>query len=188
MTYLAIIFSVVFINNILLSNLIGLPIFNKETKLKDLVVEGLKTVVVGIITIAIIYPIYRFLLVPEAMEYLVLLFVVIFGALVSILLNKLMVQYKLKEESKDYSLLSTASVVVIVAGLLITNTSDITFLASIATVLGLTLGHLLITVLMFVIQPKINLPGVPKAFKGLPLMLITIGLIAMVFMGLNGIL
>ena len=34
MTYLAIIFSVVFINNILLSNLMGFPLLSKETKMR----------------------------------------------------------------------------------------------------------------------------------------------------------
>ena len=62
MTYLAIIFSVVFINNILLTNLMGLPIFGKETKLKDLVIEGLKTLVVALVTTLIVYPINKFII------------------------------------------------------------------------------------------------------------------------------
>lgn len=192
MTYLAIIFSVVFINNILLSNLMGFPLLSKETKMRDLVVEGLKTLVVGLITIMVIFPIYKFLLLPDGIEYFALLFVVIIAALVTILVNKAMIQLKLTEEKVgNFSLLTTANVVIIVAGLLVTNqiagAESLGFFGAVVTVLGLTLGHLLVVLMIYVTAPKISLPGVPKAFKGIPLMLITIGLFAMVFMGLNGI-
>lgn len=187
MTYLAIIFSVVFINNILLTNLMGLPIFGKETKLKDLVIEGLKTLVVALVTTLIVYPINRYLLVPEEIAYFALLFVVIFAALLTNLVDRLMNKIGLSDKPvKNFSLITTSNVVIIVVGLLVTQNAS--YLGSLAQTIGLVLGHLLVTVLLFVTVPKIDLPGVPKAFKGIPLLLITIGLIAMVFMGLNGIL
>ena len=66
--------------------------------------------------------------------------------------------------------------------------SQVNYLGAMAQTFGFGLGYLLVTVLIFTIKPRLELPGVPKAFKGIPLMLVVLGIIGMILLGLGGIL
>lgn len=185
MTVLAIIFSSIFLSNILLSNLVGLPIIGKESNLKKILVVGVKTLIVAILTALVIYPINVYLLKPENWGFLMPLMTVIVAANLSMVVNMIANKLKVEETKAEFDLITPANAVVIVAVLLMT--SNLNFVNSIASVLGISIGYIMITVLVYTLKPKLDLPGIPKAFKGVPILLITLGLIAMIFAGLAGI-
>lgn len=188
MTYLAIIFSSIFLSNVLLTNFVGLPTFvEKDSSIKKPLVLALRSLVVALISSLLLYPIYTILLKPENFEFLYIIIALLVVAVVDMLVNKLSKFLKIEtEESKMFDVLVPSNAFIIVLALLVI--SNATFLNMIMHVLGLGLGYLVILIMIHTIKTKVDLPGGPKAFKGLPLILITLGLIAMIFMGLAGIL
>ncbi|MBP5693865.1 MAG: electron transport complex subunit RsxA, partial [Bacilli bacterium] len=62
-----------------------------------------------------------------------------------------------------------------------------TFLQSIANGLGTSIGFLLIIVVFSAIRVRLETANTPKAFKGLPIALITAAIMALAFMGLQGL-
>ena len=76
---------------------------------------------------------------------------------------------------------------VIIIFVVLLGASQATFFQSVFYALGSGLGYTLLMLMMVTIKPRLELPGLPKAFKGFPIMLITLGLIALTFMGLAGL-
>lgn len=184
MSYLAIIFTSVFLSNIVLSSLVGMPIFGKSTKLKNVVLLSLKTIIVSVITTIILFPINKYLI--EDFVFLLPLTAVLLAAVSNLFVNVILNKVKLDGEvTSKFDLLSQFNAVIF--GIAIITMANAQYLDAIITALGLGLGFLLINVLAFTIKPRLDLPGIPKAFKGLPILLITLGLIGMVFLGLAGI-
>lgn len=187
MMYLGIIFGAVFLSNILLNSLIGFPLYSKDTKLKDVVYIGLRIIIISLISALIVYPIHLYLLKPEEWTFLTpfisILIVFNIEMLINYMSKKLNISFLTNKESKPIVVVS--SLVFIITLIMMTQAN---YLGAMAETLGLGLGYLLVTVLIFTIKPRLELPGVPKAFKGLPLMLITLGIIGMIFIGLAGIL
>ena len=58
---------------------------------------------------------------------------------------------------------------------------------SLANGIGTSIGFLAIIVVFSCIRVRLESNNVPKAFKGLPISLITAALMAMAFMGLQGL-
>ena len=63
----------------------------------------------------------------------------------------------------------------------------LTFLNSLANGLGTSVGFLLIIVVFSCIRVRLETSNVPKAFKGLPIALIVAAIMAIAFMGLQGL-
>lgn len=184
MTYLAIIFTSVFLTNIVLSSLVGFPILTKETKMKDIITSGLKTLAIALITVLIVHPVNKYLI--EEFVFLQPLLVVLVAANAHLLVNHLAIKLKVQEESTKFDLIAPINAIVVVASLLVLTQG--TYLDAIFQTIGLILGYILITLMLYTIKPRLELPGVPKAFKGLPLLLITLGIIGMIFAtGLSGL-
>jgi len=83
-------------------------------------------------------------------------------------------------------LITTNCAVLGIAILNINNGYD--FLGSILYALGSGLGFLLVIVLFSAIREKLELLDIPKAFKGLPIALITAAFMSLAFIGFGGIL
>ena len=186
MEYLAIIFGAVFLTNILLNSLIGFPFLDKKTQLKDVVYTGLKVTVVALLSAVIIYPIHTYLLKPENW-----IFLTPFIAILIVLNIQLLVDYLGRKLNINFLVTTNNKSLVVINALVftigITMVSQTNYLGAMVQTLGFGLGYLLVTVLIFTIKPRLELPGVPKAFKGIPLMLIVLGILGMIFLGLGGI-
>lgn len=187
MTYLGVLFSSIFLTNIMFYYLDGMVAVDRNTQEKTLVKNGISQIVIGIIVTLIVYPINKYLLTDIGWTYLAPLLLVLVAIGVSLLVN--VVLEKIKEGSGlgkvNYQFLFLQSVVISAALIVIGNQS---FMGSLFQMLGFTVGHFLISFLIFTMRPRLDLPGIPKAFKGVPIVLITVGLIAMIFVGLAGIL
>lgn|SRR5690554_6773899 len=188
MAYLGAFFGSVFLSNIMLYSLDGLPaISDDKFKLKEIVIGGVSKLVIGLLSILIIYPINHYLLQPVEYGFLLPILVVLVSLNLTFLVNRIIEKTEKFEptQTTNYQFIFLNSIV-ITASLLVANNAN--FGIAIAQVLGFLAGHFMLVFVIYTMKARLTTPGVPKAFKGLPLMVITLGLIAMIFLGLAGIL
>lgn len=187
MDILALVFGGLFLSNVLIMNLVGLPIYDeKQVSLKPALKIGLLTTGVATVSAAIIYPINKYLIVAESMDYLLPLYAVLIIALVTLALNHATRALN-KETSETKVFMPMISFNVIIFFITFLSASETSFITSIFYAIGAGLGYTLLTIMIVAMQPRLNLPGIPKAFKGLPITIITLGLIGLTFMGLAGL-
>ena len=198
MEYFAIIISAIFVNNILLAQFLGIcPFLGVSNKIST--ATGMSGAVCFVITLAtlVTYLINQYLLVPFGLEFLqTIAFILVIAALVQ------MVEIVLKKISPSLyqalgiflPLITTNCAVLGVAINVVTK--EFTFGLP-SHMLGLgeavlyafatSLGYGLAMVLFAGLREHLALSDVPKAFRGVPIALITVGILAMAFMGFSGI-
>ena len=197
MTYFLIIISAIFVNNIVLAQFLGIcPFLGVSNKLST--ATGMSLAVCFVITLAtlVTYLINQYLLVPFELTFLqTIAFILVIAALVQ------MVEIVLKKVSPSLyqalgiflPLITTNCAVLGVAIDVVTK--QFTFGAE-PHMLGLgeamvyafatSLGYGLAMVLFAGLREHLALNNVPKAFKGVPIALVTVGILAMAFMGFSG--
>ena len=198
MEYLLIIISAIFVNNILLSQFLGIcPFLGVSNRLSTAV--GMSGAVCFVITLATVvtYLLNQYLLVPFGLTFLqTISFILVIAALVQ------MVEIILKKISPSLyqalgiflPLITTNCAVLGVAITVVTkeftfggapamlNLGQATVYAA-ATALGYGLAMRLFAGL----REPLSMNGVPKPFRGPPIALITAGIMAMAFLGFSGI-
>lgn len=198
MEYLLIIISAIFVNNILLSQFLGIcPFLGVSNKLSTAV--GMSGAVCFVITLATVvtYLLNQYLLVPFGLTFLqTISFILVIAALVQ------MVEIILKKISPSLyqalgiflPLITTNCAVLGVAITVVTK--EFTFGGAPAMLtLGqatvyaaaTALGYGLAMCLFAGLREHLSMNDVPKPFKGLPIALITAGIMAMAFLGFSGI-
>ena len=198
MEYILIIISAIFVNNVLLSQFLGIcPFLGVSNKLST--ATGMSGAVCFVITLATVvtYLLNKYLLLPFGLEFLqTISFILVIAALVQ------MVEIVLKKISPSLHqalgiflpLITTNCAVLGVAITVVTK--EFTFggeahLLNLgeATVYALatSLGYGLAMCLFAGIREHLALNNVPKAFKGLPIALISVSIMAMAFLGFSGI-
>lgn len=187
---LIVLISAALVNNVVLSQFLGLCPFVGVSK-KTNTAAGMGAAVIFVITIAsaVTSLIYNYVLVPADLSYLqTIVFILVIACLVQF------VELVLKKYSRSlYSalgvylpLITTNCAVLGVA--LINVSNDYDLFTSIINGLGTAVGFTIAIIIMAGIREKIEFNEVPKAFQGSPIVLITAGLMAMAFMGFAGLL
>lgn len=198
MEILLIIVSAIFVNNIVLSQFLGIcPFLGVSNKLST--ATGMSAAVCFVITLAtlVTYLLNKYLLVPHSLEFLqTIAFILVIAALVQ------MVEIVLKKTTPSlyqalgiYLPLITTNCTVLGVAITVV-TKEFTFGLP-AHMLGLgeallyafatSLGYGLAMVLFAGLREHLALNNVPKPFRGLPIALVTVGILAMAFMGFSGI-
>ena len=199
MEILLIIVSAIFVNNIVLAQFLGIcPFLGVSNKLST--ASGMSLAVCFVITLAtaVTYLLNKYLLVPFNISFLqTIAFILVIAALVQ------MVESVLKKTSPSLyqalgiylPLITTNCTVLGVAITVVTKDFDFGFGA--ARMLGYgeavlyafatSLGYGLAMVLFAGLREHLALNDVPKSFRGLPIALITVGILALAFMGFSGI-
>jgi len=197
MEYFLIIISAIFVNNIVLAQFLGIcPFLGVSSKLST--ATGMSGAVCFVITLAtlVTYLLNKYLLVPFGLEFLqTIAFILVIAALVQ------MVEIVLKKISPSLyaalgiflPLITTNCAVLGVA--LNVVTKQFTF-GEAAHMLNLgeamvyafatSLGYGLAMVIFAGLREHLAMNDVPKAFKGVPIALVTVGILAMAFMGFSG--
>ena len=185
-SFLLAIVSYTVIDNVILSRYFGICSFvGVGNKVNSAVGMGAAVTFVTMMAALVCWPIFNFILVPAGMEYMeTIVFILVIASLVQ------MVGYFIKKTSPSlyktlgiYLPLITTNCAVL--GVVETNmTYD--FGRSIANALGTSLGFVLVIFLFACIRVKLEGNDLPKAFKGVPIALIVAGIMAIVFMGLGG--
>ncbi len=189
MEYIIIIVSTIFVNNILLSQFLGVcPFLGVSSKVETSI--GMSGAVMFVITLAtvITYLLFHYLLAPLHIEFMqTIVFILVIATLVQ------MVEIVLKKISPAlYSalgiflpLITTNCAVLGVA--LLTIQKGYTLGAGVVYAVGISLGFGLAMIIFAGIREELALSNVPKAMKGVPIALITAGILAMAFMGFSGV-
>lgn len=177
------------VNNVVLSQFLGLcPFLGVSKKTKTAASMGAAVIFVIMIASAVTYAIHYLILVPLGMEYMqTIVFILVIAALVQ------MIEMMLKKVSPAiYSalgvylpLITTNCAVLGVAINNITNGSS--FAESMMNSLGTSGGFLIAIVIMAGIRERLEGNDIPKPFQGMPIVLITAGLMAIAFCGFSGI-
>ncbi|MBR1418006.1 MAG: RnfABCDGE type electron transport complex subunit A [Synergistaceae bacterium] len=190
MNLLLLFISSIFVHNILLSRFLGCcPFMGVSSKSET--ARGMGAAVVFVIVLASLmtWLTYNFLLVPLGLEYLYTLsFILVIAALVQFVelaLKKL--NPTLYKSLGIFLPLITTNCAVL--GVAVLNMNEgYTLAQSLINALGSSLGFLLAISLMAGIRERIETnAGIPESLKGLPMALITAGLMSIAFMGFNGI-
>ena len=199
MEYFLIIISAIFVNNILLAQFLGVcPFLGVSNKLST--ATGMSGAVCFVITLATVvtYLLNQYLLVPLGLTFLqTISFILVIAALVQ------MVEIILKKISPSLyqalgiflPLITTNCAVLGVA--ITVMTKDFAFGGAAPHMLNLgqatvyafatSLGYGLAMCLFAGLREHLAGCDVPKAFKGLPIALITVGIMALAFLGFSGI-
>ena len=199
MEYFLIIVSAIFVNNILLAQFLGIcPFLGVSNKLST--ATGMSGAVCFVITLATVvtYLLNHYLLVPFGLEFLqTISFILVIAALVQ------MVEIVLKKISPSLyqalgiflPLITTNCAVLGVAITVVTK--EFAFGGAAPHMLNLgqavvyaiatSLGYGLAMCLFAGLREHLAGNDVPKAFRGLPIALITVGIMAMAFLGFSGI-
>ena len=177
------------VNNVVLSQFLGLcPFLGVSKKTKTAASMGAAVIFVIMIASAVTYAIHYGVLVTLHMEYMqTIVFILVIAALVQLvemLLKK--VSPPLYQALGVYLPLITTNCAVL--GVAITNIQDgSTFGESMVNSLGTSIGFLIAIVIMAGIRERLEGNDIPKAFQGMPIVLITSGLMAIAFCGFAGI-
>ena len=177
------------VNNVVLSQFLGLcPFLGVSKKVET--AAGMGAAVLFVITIAsaVTNLIYTFLLVPTDLTYLnTIVFILVIAALVQFVEMVLKKSMPALYESLGVFLpLITTNCAVL--GTALTNVqNDYSFIASVVNGIGISLGFLIAIVILAGIREKMEYNNIPESFKGMPITLLTAGLMAIAFFGFSGL-
>lgn len=177
------------VNNVVLSQFLGLCPFLGVSKRVE-TAAGMGGAVIFVITISSFFTsiIYKFILTPLDLVYLnTIVFILVIAALVQF------VEMFLKKASPSLynslgvylPLITTNCAVLGVAIINVQKEYDI--LTSVVNGVGTAIGFTIAIVIMAGIRERIEYNDVPKSFKGMPIVLLTAGLMAIAFFGFSGL-
>lgn len=187
---LVILISSSLVSNVVLSQFLGLCPFLGVSK-KTETATGMGTAVIFVITISSVITgcIYKFLLVPFDLDYLqAIVFILVIAALVQFVemfLKRYMVG--LYKALGVYLPLITTNCAVL--GVALTNVQkEYGILQGTVNGFATASGFTISIVILSGLREKMEQNDVPEAFKGMPIVLITAGLMAIAFCGFSGLL
>lgn len=188
-----ILISTIFINNYVLSQILGLcPFLGVSRKLDSALGMGLAVVFVMVMASFFTFLIYKYILVPYDIAYLrTIAFILVIAGLVQfvemVIENVSPVLY---HSLGIFLPLITTNCAVL--GVAVLNTEagfldgNLGLLKAVVQGLGAGLGFTLALLLMAGIRERLEIADIPENLKGLPITFIVAGLMAMAFLGFSG--
>lgn len=189
MEYILIFISAIFVNNIILSQFLGICPFLGVSKKIDTAL-GMGMAVAFVLTLATIvtYLIQYGLLVPLGLQYLqTLAFILVIAALVQmveIILRK--VSPALYQALGIFLPLITTNCAVLGVAILVIQ-KDYTLAESIAYAFSTALGFALALTIFAGMREHMALVQIPKGMRGMAIVLVAAGLLSLAFMGFGGV-
>lgn len=187
--YLIVFVTAIFVNNVVLSQILGIcPFLGVSKKINTALGMSAAVAFVLVLATLVTYLLQYFVLNPFGLEYLqTIAFILVIAALVQ------MVEIILKKVSPALyqalgvflPLITTNCAVLGVAILVIQK--DFNLIMGIWYALSTALGFGLALVVFAGIREQLSLTSVPKGMQGMSIALITAGLLAMAFMGFSGV-
>ena len=189
MEYILIFITAIFVNNVVLSQFLGIcPFLGVSKKVETATGMGAAVAFVLVIATIVTYLIQYYVLNPFGLQYLqTIAFILVIAALVQ------MVEIVLKKVSPSLyqalgvflPLITTNCCILGVAILVIQNDFDL--LTGVIYAFATAIGFALAMVLFAGIREQLSLVNIPKGMDGMAIALVTAGLLAMAFMGFSGV-
>jgi len=189
MTYILIFISAVFVNNIVLSQFLGICPFLGVSKKIDTAI-GMTGAVTFVMTIATIvtYLVQTYVLAPFGVDFMqTIVFILIIASLVQlveIILKK--VSPPLYQALGVFLPLITTNCAILGVAILVIQ-KDMNLMESVVYAISSAIGFGLALIIFAGLREQMDLLNIPKGMKGTPIALIVAGLLAMAFMGFSGI-
>ena len=188
-TYFAIIIGAIFVNNVVLSQFLGIcPFLGVSSKVETSLGMGAAVTFVMALSAVVTWLLQTYILVPFEIEYMqTIVFILVIAALVQ------MVEIVLKKVSPSLyqalgiflPLITTNCAVLGVAILMIQK--EFSLLQGVVYNISTALGFGLALVIFAGLRERIEFEEAPKSFQGVPIALITASILAMAFMGFSGL-
>ena len=189
MEYILIFITAIFVNNVVLSQFLGIcPFLGVSKKVETSTGMGAAVAFVLVIATIVTYLIQKFVLDAFGLKYLqTIAFILVIAALVQ------MVEIVLKKVSPALyqalgvflPLITTNCCILGVAILVIQNDFDL--LTGVIYAFATAIGFALAMILFAGIREQLSLVNIPKGMDGMAIALVTAGLLAMAFMGFSGV-
>lgn len=189
LSYFAIIIGAIFVNNVVLAQFLGIcPFLGVSSKVDTSLGMGAAVTFVMALSSIVAWAIQTYVLVPLHIEYMqTIVFILVIAALVQ------MVEIILKKVSPSLyqalgiflPLITTNCAVLGVAILMIQK--EFNLMQSVVYSVATAIGFAIALVIYAGIRERLELDGVPAAFKGIPIALIAAAILAMAFMGFSGL-
>lgn len=187
--FLMILFSVILVDNLVLSKFLGICSFLGLTRnLKNAFGMSVAVTFVMLVATIVTYPIYYLALIPLGLQYLDnLVFILAIASTVQVIeaiLKKVMPS--LYQAMGIYLPLITTNCAIL--GVMFINIQEnYSFFESIASSLGAGLGYMLAMILFTGVRMRLEDAEPPKCLEGLPLTLISASLVSVAFFGFKGL-
>ncbi len=189
MSYLMIFITAIFVNNIILSQFLGIcPFLGVSKRISTALGMGFAVMFVMTLATTVTYLIYYTFLQPYDLKFMTTVtFILVIASLVQ------MVELVIKKTSPALyqslgiflPLITTNCAVLGIA--LLTIQKNYTLIAGICYTLASAIGFTLAIVIFAGIRERLDRTDIPQALKGTPIVLISAALLSMAFMGFAGI-
>ena len=189
MEYILIFISAIFVNNIVLSQFLGIcPFLGVSKKIQTSLGMGMAVAFVLTVATVVTFLLQKCVLDPLGLQYLqTIAFILVIASLVQ------MVEIILKKVSPALyqslgiflPLITTTCAVLGVAILVIQK--DFTLIESIVYAFSTAIGFALALVLFAGIREQLAYVNIPKGMRGMPIVLVAAGLLSLAFMGFSGV-
>ena len=179
----------IFVNNVVLSQFLGIcPFLGVSKNLKSSLGMGGAVLFVMLLATLVTYLLYHGILAPLNLQYLqTIAYILVIAGLVQmveIVLKK--IAPTLYQTLGVFLPLITTNCAVLGVALFVIQ-KDMNLVQSILYTTGIAIGFTLAMVIFAGLREHIDLMGVPKGMKGIPIALVTAGILAMAFMGFGGL-
>jgi electron transport complex protein RnfA len=190
MEYVIILIGAVFVNNIVLSQFLGIcPFLGVSNKVSTSV--GMSGAVLFVMTIAttVTYLLHEYLLVPMGLDYLrTITFILVIAALVQmveIILKK--VSPPLYQALGVFLPLITTNCAVLGVAILALGLEDGNLIKAVFFAISSSAGFALALIVFASIREYLELADIPEGMKGVPINLLVAGLLSLAFLGFAGL-
>ena len=189
MEYIAIIITAIFVNNIVFAQFLGIcPFLGVSSKLQNAVGMGIAVTLVMVVSTLVTSLLQSYVLEPLQIEYMqTILFILVIAAIVQ------MLEIVMKKVSPGLYValgvflpLITTNCAVLGVAIMVTQ-KEMTLTESVVYAFATAVGFLLAIVIFAGIREQLELAEVPRPMRGIPIALVTAGILAMAFMGFAGI-
>ena len=188
-TILTILISTILVNNYIFAKFLGIcPFLGVSSKTETAKGMGVAVTFVAVIASAVTWLLQRFVLDAFGLEYLqTIVFILVIASLVQF------VEMFIKKSSPSlYSAMGVFLPLIttncMVLGVTVLNIqSDFNLFEAIINGLGASLGFTLALLLLSALRERMEIMPIPKPLQGVPIALISAGLMAIAFMGFQGL-
>lgn len=185
----ALIIGAIFVNNVVLAQFLGIcPFLGVSKDVKSSLGMSGAVLFVMLLATLVTWLLYTYILVPLNLQYLqTIAYILVIASLVQmveIVLKK--ITPSLYQALGVFLPLITTNCAVLGVALLVIQ-KDMNLTNSLIYTASIAIGFTLAMVIFAGIREQMELTGVPKAMKGIPIALVTAGILAMAFMGFGGL-
>jgi electron transport complex protein RnfA len=181
--------SAILVQNIILTKFLGIcPFLGVSDKEKSALGMGISVLLVMVLSTITTYLMYRFILVPFNLTYMkTVVFILVIATFVScleIIIKK--VNPNLFEKFGIYLVLITTNCAILGVSEIVVR-ENFNFIEALVYSIFVSIGYTLVIYIFANLRERLENSNIPKAFEGIPIALITAGIMALIFSRFGGL-